>query len=239
MTPSLSLPLPHYDFPRAGRALSALMRDPDDLPQVFTLIESISGTAPHRLLRRFRRTDSGRRILRDEPDIVPLLADREALRALPEGSLGRAYLSFVESEGISPEGIRDASLEKREAKVPEAFAYLHGRMRDTHDLWHAVTGYKGDVRGELALLAFTLAQNWHIGVALIVGTAIVKGLGDGATGMIRDGYRRGRTAAWLPPQDWESLLPLPLREVRARLKLGAPAEYVPLRTTELRAQGLL
>ena len=57
--------------------------------------------------------------------------------------------------------------------------------------------------------------------------------------MIRDGYRRGRTAAWLPPQDWEPLLPLPLREVRARLKLGAPAEYVPLRTTELRAQGLL
>jgi ubiquinone biosynthesis protein COQ4 len=239
MTPSLSLPLPHYDFPRAGRALSALMRDPDDLPQVFTLIESISGTAPHRLLRRFRRTDSGRRILRDEPDIVPLLADREALRALPEGSLGRAYLAFVESEGISPEGIRDASLEKREAKVPEAFAYLHSRMRDTHDLWHAVTGYKGDVRGELALLAFTLAQNWHIGVALIVGTAIVKGLGDGATGMIRDGYRRGRAAAWLPPQDWESLLPLPLSEVRTRLKLGAPAEYVPLRTTELRAQGLL
>jgi ubiquinone biosynthesis protein COQ4 len=239
MTLSLSLPLPHYDLPRAGRALSALMRDPDDLPQVFTLIESISGTAPHRLLRRFKNTDSGRRILREEPDIVPILADRASLRAMPEGSLGRAYLAFVESEGISPEGIRDASVKNRERKIPEAFAYLHCRMRDTHDLWHAATGYKGDVRGELALLAFTLAQNWHIGVALIVGTAIVKGLGGGATDMIRDGYRRGRAAAWLPAQDWESLLPLPLDEVRARLKLGAPAEYVPLRTTELRQQGLL
>jgi ubiquinone biosynthesis protein COQ4 len=239
MNLSHSLPLPHYDVRRAGRALSALMRDPDDLPQVFVLIESISGTAPHRLLRKFRRSDLGRRILRDEPDIVPLLADRAALGALPDGSLGRAYLAFVESEGISPEGIRDASLERRARDIPEAFAYLHCRMRDTHDLWHAATGYKGDVRGELALLAFTLAQNWNTGVALIVGTAIVKGLGGGATEMILDGYRRGRAAAWLPAQDWESLLPLPLHEVRARLKLGAPAEYVPLRTTELRAQGVL
>ncbi len=239
MTVSHSLPLPHFDLPRAGRALSALMRDPDDLPQVFTLIESISGTAPHRLLRRFGRNDAGRRILRDEPDIVPVLADREALRALPEGSLGRAYLAFVESEGISAEGIRDASMRNPERRVPEAFAYLHSRMRDTHDLWHAATGYKGDVRGELALLAFTLAQNWNTGVALIVATAIVKGLGGGATEMIRDGYRRGRAAAWLPSQDWESLLALPLREVRQRLKLGAPAEYVPLRTNELRAQGML
>jgi ubiquinone biosynthesis protein COQ4 len=236
---SLSLPLPHYDLPRAGRALSALMRDPDDLPQVFTLIESISGTAPHRLLRKFRRSEVGRRILRDEPNIVPVLADRASLRALPEGSLGRAYLAFVESEGISPEGIRDASLRNREREVPEAFAYLHCRMRDTHDLWHAATGYKGDVRGELALLAFTLAQNWNTGVALIVVTAIVKGLGGGATEMILDGYRRGRDAAWLPAQDWESLLPLPLATVRARLELGAPAQYIALRTTELRAQGML
>jgi ubiquinone biosynthesis protein COQ4 len=239
MSLSLSLPLPHYDLARARRALSALMRDPDDLPQVFELIESISGTAPHRLLRRFRRTDAGRRILREEPDITTTLIDRAALRALPEGSLGRAYLAFVESEGISPEGIRDASEKGRDRRIPEAFAYLHCRMRDTHDLWHAATGYKGDVRGELALLAFTLAQNWNTGVGLIVGTAIVKGLGGGATAMILDGYRRGRAAAWLPAQEWESLLPLPLAEVRARLKLGAPAEYVPLRTTELRDQGLL
>ncbi len=33
-----ALPLPHFDLPRASRALAALLRDPDDLPQVFTLI---------------------------------------------------------------------------------------------------------------------------------------------------------------------------------------------------------
>lgn len=117
--------------------------------------------------------------------------------------------------------------------------YLHQRMRDTHDLWHAAVGYKGDVVGEISLLAFTLAQNWNTAVALIVVTALAKGLSRGNVELILDGYRRGRTAAWLPAQDWESLLPLPLEAVRAQLRLAAPPQYTPVRTTELRAQGVL
>ena len=237
-----SLALPRYDLPRAGRALAALLRDPDDLPQVFTLIDAVSGTAPHRLLFAFRRTEHGARLLRERPDIAKRLGDREALRALPAGSLGRAYLEFVESEGLTPEGIRDASLEGSAIsgrRRPEVFVYLHQRMRDTHDLWHAATGYKGDVLGEISLLAFTLAQNWNTAVALIVVTALAKGLGRGNVELILDGYRRGRSAAWLPAQDWESLLALPLEDVRERLRLGSPPAYTPVRTTELRAQGVL
>lgn len=233
-----AIPLPHYDLPRAGRALGALLRDPDDLPQVFTLIESMSGTAPHRLMLGFRRTEVGRRLLRDKPDIAPTLSDRAALRALPEGSLGRAYLAFVEAEGISAEGIRDASTQGM-TRERWHFEYLHQRMRDTHDLWHAATGYQGDVLGELALLAFSLGQNWNTAIALIVVSAIVKGHAHGATAVIRDGFRRGRKAAWLPAQDWESLLVLPLDVVRARLRLEAPAAYVPVRTSELRAEGVI
>jgi ubiquinone biosynthesis protein COQ4 len=232
--------LPHFDLPRAGRALSALLRDPDDLPQVFTLIDAISGTAPHRLLRGFRRSESGARLLRDRPDIVPLLSNRDWLRSLPEGSLGRAYLAFVESEGISADGIRTASIEgvSRERR-PADFIYLHHRMRDTHDLWHALTGYKGDVLGELALLAFILGQHWNTGIALIIGAALLKGWSTDVSRMVRDGYRRGREAEWLPAQEWESLLALPLTTVRGRLKIADPPRYTPLRTTQLRAQSVL
>jgi ubiquinone biosynthesis protein COQ4 len=237
---ALPLSLPNYDLPRAARALGKLLRDPDDLPQVFTLIDSISGTAPLRLLWGFKRDETGRRLLRDRPDIVNQLADRDGLRKLPEGSVGRAYLAFVESEGISPEGIRTASAEgTAEKEKASELLYVKERMRDTHDLWHTVTGYKGDVAGEIGLLSFTLAQNWHSGVALIVGAGLVKGFAVDTTRIIPDGYRRGRAAKWLPTQDWESLLPLPLEQVRARLALGAPPVYTPVRTTELRAQGLL
>jgi ubiquinone biosynthesis protein COQ4 len=229
--------LPRFDPPRAARALAALLRDPDDLPQVFTLIEALSGTAPHRLLLRFQLTESGARLLRDRPDIVPLLSDRAWLRSLPDGSLGRAYLAFVEAEGISANGIRAASIEGAlNRRRPGAFLYLHQRMRDTHDLWHALTGYQGDLFGEVSLLAFTLGQHWNSGVALIVGAALLRGHGTGVARMVYDGFKRGRAAAWLPAQEWESLLEVPLDTVRARLQLAVLPPYVPLRSNALRAQ---
>ena len=186
------------------------------------------------------RSATGARLLRERTDIVPLLTNRSALRALPDGSLGRAYLAFVESEGISPEGILEASVTADGVGyATEDFRYVHQRMRDTHDLWHAATGYKGDVVGELALLAFTLGQHWNTAVAAIVVAGLVKGLGHSDVGLIVDGYRRGRAAEWLPAQDWEALLSLPLEDVRARLKLKAPPVYTPVRTADLRAEGIL
>ena len=196
---------------------------------------------PQRLHAGFKRSVSGQRLLRDRPDIVPVLADREALRALPDGSLGRAYLDFVESEGISPQGIRDASAtgESGERKRPAPFDYLHARMRDTHDLWHGVTGYKGDVLGELGLLGFILAQNFNPAIALILFASMFKGYSRDVVGVIADGYRRGRKAAWLPAQDWEALLAMPVEEVRRSLKLGPPPAYTPVRTAQLRADGVV
>jgi ubiquinone biosynthesis protein COQ4 len=84
--------------------------DPDDLPQVFTIIESLSGNTLHRIWKRLVKSENGRRILGERPDIVARLEDRAALARLPEGSLGRAYLAFVEREKISPAGIREAGM---------------------------------------------------------------------------------------------------------------------------------
>jgi len=228
---------------RALRAIRALLNDPEDLPQVFTIIEALSGPAPARVLARFRRTPSGARLLATRPDIVTILEDRDGLRRLPEGSLGRAYLAFVESENISAAGIRSASAAGgfRPAQSSD-FEYVSDRLRDTHDLWHALTGYKGDIIGEAVLLAFILAQTWNPGVGLIVAAALVKAheQPDAARRaemrrLILDGFRRGRAAAWLPAQDWEALLPLPLAEVRQRLGVAPPPSYVPVRPAELRA----
>jgi ubiquinone biosynthesis protein COQ4 len=167
-----------------------------------------------------------------------LLADRAALARLPEGSLGRAYLDFVERENISAEGIIAASVEGGSANaLPPPIDYVHTRLRDTHDLWHAAVGIHGDVLGETALLAFTFAQLWNPAVALILGIGILKMAGHpGAIRVVFEGFRRGWKAAWLPEQEWESLLALPVEEVRARLKLEAPIDYQPLRSSELKAK---
>ncbi len=228
---------------RALKAARIVANDPDDLPQVFTIIESFSFDTLQRIARRMEKSETGKRLLADRPDIVELLADREALRKLPQGSLAHAYLQFVESEKISADGIRDAAARGMEhlAELPAPLDFVHARMRDTHDLWHAVTGYHGDVLGEAALLGFTFAQTWNPGIALIIGIALVKtamGAEDGgkdARRTIRDGFRRGRKAKWFPEQDWESMLALPVEEVRARLTVEAPPVYTEIRSSELKA----
>jgi len=227
---------------RALRAARTLAADPDDLPQVFTIVESLSFTTLQRIAVRFSESEVGRRLLDTRPDIVERLADRSALAKLPEGSLGRAYLDFVERENISADGIREAG-DKGTANpeaLPAPLDWIHARMRDTHDLWHAAVGYHGDVLGETALLAFALAQTKNPAIALIVGIGLFKTIGSSeatpARKTILDGYLRGRKAAWLPAQDWESMLAMPLDEVRRRLSLDAPPDYVPIRSSELKAQ---
>jgi ubiquinone biosynthesis protein COQ4 len=224
---------------RALRAARILASDPDDLPQVFTIIESLSFDTLHRIGERMKQTEVGRRMVAARPDIVERLADRAALARLPEGTLGRAYLAFVERENISAEGIRAAHDKGKtdHLPLPESLEWVHSRMRDTHDLWHAAVGYHGDVLGETSLLAFTFAQTWNpaIGLILAIGLAKTIGVAPEARKTILDGFRRGKKAAWLPGQDWESMLALPLEEVRRRLSLEASPVYTPIRSWELKA----
>lgn len=226
------------EAPRAVRAIRALLADPDDLPQVFVLIEALSGNTLARIERRMQTHADGRRILATRPDLVAQLQDREALRRLPEGSLGRTYLDFLESEGISAQGIRDAQARGYSGtkKLTPQQIFVSDRMRDTHDLWHAVTGYRGDVLGETALLAFILAQTKNPGIAAILAVGMWKTLGaPAARALIVEGFRRGGRAAWLPAVAWEDLLAQPIAEVRARLRIDAPPVYTPVRSAQLKA----
>jgi ubiquinone biosynthesis protein COQ4 len=224
---------------RALRAARILFGDPDDLPQVFTIIESLSGNTLERIWRRMQASESGQRLLTQRPDLVERLADRAALARLPEGTLGRGYLAFVERENISAEGIRAAAEKGMQRTLPDPLDFVAARMRDTHDLWHVVTGHSGDVLGETALLAFIFAQTFNPGIGLIIGLGIAKTLrtpqGKEARATIADGFRRGRRTQWFPAVEWEKLLALPLSEVRARLSAGAPVVYTPIRSAQLKA----
>lgn len=223
---------------RAFRAAKILAADPDDLPQVFTIIESLSLDTMNRIHRKMAAGPLGKDLLEKRPDLVELLADRAALRRLPDGSVGRAYLAFVERENISADGIRAAAAmgATAAASLPAPFDYVHARMRDTHDLWHVVTGIAGDVLGETALLAFTLAQIWNPAIALIVGIGLVKtARWPAARPLIFEMFRRGQKAAWLPEQHWETMLARPLSEVRQELRIEPVGDYQEIRTNEVRA----
>lgn len=227
---------------RALQALGALLRDPDDTAQVFTLIESLSSTrTPAWIVRRLEATSGGTRLLRERPEILDRLVDRAALRGLPADSLAHAYLRFVEDEGITAEGLREASVrgESGERDRSPEVEFIRRRLRDAHDLWHTVLGYRGDLVGEAAVLAFTFAQTRNPALGTLALLGLLKLRTPEARAVIAAALVRGLRAAWLPGQRWESLLPLPLAEVRTRLAVGAPPAYAPIRSSELRAAGFL
>ena len=222
----------------ALRALQALLRDPDDTAQVFRIVDALSGRNGERTLARLRKSETGKELLAEHPDLLPKLTDRAALSALADGTLGREYLRFLDSEGITAQGLLQASVEGRREMKPDVdpdLYFLRDRMRDTHDLWHTVTGYKGDLIGEASLLAFSFAQTWNPGIGLIVLTALVQGRDPAIRKLIAGGFSRGLRAAWLPSVKWENLLDRPLEEVRRRLNVGAPVAYEPLRTAAFKA----
>lgn len=225
------------DFKAALTAMRALAKNPNDTAQVFRIVESLSGPAAQRQFVRFSHTALGRRVLTSREDLLSVLSDRARLSAMPEDSLGRAYLRFIDAEGITPGGLVDASAEgstgrwRSEVIGVERDLFRH-RMRDMHDLWHAVTGYRGDLIGESSLLAFTFAQTRAPGIALIVAVALSRAP-NAYRRVILNGFVRGVRAAWLPGQDWVSLLPLPLTTVRELLRIDAPPSYVPVYTRDV------
>ena len=207
-----------HELSRASRALVALLQNPDDLPQVFTIIEALSEPTYRRVLRRLQASEGGRSLVAERPPLAAMLGDRAALAALPEGSLGRAYLAFMDREGISADGLVQASeADGRPFAGEREIDFVPERLRDTHDLWHTVTGYHGDLVGELCLLAFTFAQTHNPALLLVVIGGAARGFLQGRWSLAGEAYRRGQRAAWLPAVRWETLLARPLAEVREEL----------------------
>jgi len=216
----------------ALRALRQLLRDPDDTALVFRIVDALKGRHELRMLERMNASSTGRRILGESRELLECLSDRESLRRLPEGSLGREYAGFMDREQLSAAGLVSASEQVRGAPRPEAgpSGVLGRRMRDSHDLWHVVTGYDRDLVGEAALLAFTYAQTRNRGIGFIVAVAWWRSPHERRR-VIREAYRRGRKARWLPAASWEELLPEPLSQVRCTLGLEQePPAYVPVRS---------
>ena len=214
----------------ALKALRQLIANPEDTEKVFDIIRAMAGNATERCADRFKKTDSGIRILSQQGDLMDLLTDSERLRAMVPDSLGRVYLHFLENEGLTARGLQKASEQQGETPFNDpGVQFFAIRLRDQHDLWHITTGYGRDVAGEACLLAFTYAQTGNRGVGLITLFAALKLYKFAGTSIFRSiwqGYKAGRKAAWLPAQEWESLLELPLTQVREQLNINEPHEYV-------------
>lgn len=209
-----------------------LIANKEDTEQVFQIIEALNGGSLLKNLQAFAQTESGALLLQKREYLPPLLDDHEWIRALPEDSVGRAYIDFMEREGLSAQGLVEES-EKMRAGQPvyeDDLEWYAMRMRDTHDLFHVLTGYGRDALGEACLLAFTYSQNPGRGVIFIAhmaGRHLSKLMPKEADikGCIQEGKASGAMASKIIQEDILALLHEPLDEARKRLNIAEPVAY--------------
>lgn len=220
----------------ALRAMRKLVDDPDDTAQAIVVIGALTGNSGKRLFRRFRRSPRAEAILRERRDLYANLNDLDRLRAMPPGSLGRAIGEWFAREQIGAQGLAQAAvLARSQLGVVDPDGdderVFMTRLLNMHDIFHVLAGYDRDLRGEAAVLAFTLPQTRSPGIAYLVGRILWgAGLRSDMGRLVRQGFRRGRRSAWLVDQDWEALLERPLEEVRRELGVGDPPVYEQVRS---------
>jgi ubiquinone biosynthesis protein COQ4 len=229
--PPADVPLvrPRRKWGVALKALRRLLDDKEDTGQVFEIMGALNGDSTARNFQRLLGTPNGGRLAYEHVELEPLLMDNAWLDSFAEGTVGAAYRNFVRSENLSAEGLADISRQRR-GRVDERhpYAWFGRRIRDSHDIWHILSGYHRDGLGEACLVAFSYAQTRGLGwAAIAVGAALKPG--RGARGpvvrAIWQGYQRGKAARWLSGEDYERLLQEPLAAARRRLNLAPPTFY--------------
>ena len=193
------------------RALLVAVRDPTRLGDVAVLKSELGGT-------------------RARPEIEARLApvrgfhprvDVAALRALPEGSFGRAFARFLDDEGLSP--FQPSAALPADMVARNAFVARYGAI---HDMVHVLLGFDASWAGEAGVWAFVGRQGYShtfrvAGVAALLVAPLRSPLRLGA---VWRAWRRGRAladgASLLVLERLEDHLERPLAEVRAELGLS-------------------
>jgi ubiquinone biosynthesis protein COQ4 len=199
------------------RSLANILTNPEATDQVLEFLQLANSGALRRRSVRFFADPRGARLYDEQRKIDSHTVDLDKLLALPEGTLGHAYATFLRSHGLTPDVFDDAPQGVPDPKM----AYMIQRARQTHDLWHVVTGCETDPAGEVALQAFTYAQVRAPGNALLALAGTLKSMRR-SPGIVRDivgFYRLGARAGRLPTFRWEDHWATPLPVVRAMLGL--------------------
>ncbi len=237
----MSRPVPYIDPSRpkpkrrplkAWRHMQRLIADKEDTEQVFHIIEALNGNSTRRDFERFLNSDNGMALLNRRSFLPDILDDHKPLKALPKGTVGRAYVEFMEHEGLTAKGLVEESLSNREKhqQFDDDLLWYVNRLRDTHDMYHVLTGYGRDALGEDALLGFTHSQNGGLGISFIAfmgSRQIAKEAPREARikEVLAEGRRNGKAAARIVDQDIEALLDQPLEDVRQRMNIAEPVLY--------------
>lgn len=210
---------------RATVAFLRLIKDPSKLDEVFRILDSLEKSNDGvMIVDSFHSNPEHADAFAKRPRVGSL--NMAELMKLPKGSLGRTFAEEMKDRNLNP-----ADIERREDDgTPSGYVFAH--LRETHDLWHTVTGFNVDVAGELGLQAFYLTQFRATLAVLILALGLLNtfffALKDRERRMdeIARGWQMGRRSRSFFGFDWAAHMATPLEEVRA--KLGIPQNPAPV-----------
>ncbi|MFN3864394.1 MAG: Coq4 family protein [Erythrobacter sp.] len=209
-----------------------LVENKEDTEQVFHIIEATKGKRSHALAHAFIRSPEGQRFMAEGVDIPAMLDDHARWADCGPNSVAAHYIAFMKREGLSAAGL---VAESHKWAPPESLPkdqtqWYFDRLRDTHDLFHVLTGYGRDALGEACLLGFSYEQNHNKGILFIAYAGArqikkVSGTRAPLFAAIKEGRRLGKVAAKIAHQDIVALMREDIGAARARLNIGTPDIY--------------
>ncbi|GFG33235.1 hypothetical protein Cfor_05541 [Coptotermes formosanus] len=128
-----------------GSAAVSLM-DPTRADMIAVMGETAGDCAIKYMLHKMQSDSEGQEILRTRPRINSHTVDLEKLRQMPDGTLGRTYIQFLDSNKVTPD-----------SRLPVQFvddvelAYVMQRYREVHDLFHTLLGMPTNMLGEVTV----------------------------------------------------------------------------------------
>lgn len=221
------IPNTRVNWARALKALGTVLRDTSRSDKVAELAVALEGSGLERCFQRFKADPAGRELLKKRTSLFGALKDREKFAGYPQDTLGYAYYQYMNQERLDAEAFTQITQvfnpDGSEPLYDEERRFFRDRIRDSHDVWHALTGYGADELGEAALLTFSQAQIPNLGVGVLASAAFFLaplGIPNDRLGwqpyMLR-AYVRGLRASWLPVAPIEDLLEKPLADVQRQL----------------------
>jgi ubiquinone biosynthesis protein COQ4 len=168
--------------------------------------------------------------LSQHPHCQIALADRlplkpinlDALHQLPVDTLGYQYAHHMLSHQLKQLEAQPANSE---------YEFINTHLRETHDIWHVITGSSVGMLGEIQLQAFCVAQLQlsRFWMALLTKNLLKSLLynievADQYMNALTNGWTMGKAARPLFGVDWTALWETPIDQVRASFGITVGAE---------------
>lgn len=225
-------PKPRFRPFKAMSHMNQLLADKEDTQQVFFIIEALNGNALRKNFARFLSTDAGQARFAQRRDLAPLMDDHAAFGVLAPDSVGRTYIDFMKREGLTAGGlVKESEIRTSGDDVfDDDLAWFANRLRDTHDIFHVLSGYGRDGLGEAALLSFSHGQTPGRGIAFISHIAFrqmrrILGNELDFHAVKKEARINGKASEKIIQQDIIALMHEPIAQVRARLNIPKPVAY--------------